>query len=253
MPRPKKTSNVQLVKNNKKEQPKKIVDEDEPLDDQITHGGDFEESNEETTEIEEEIESDTEDEANNEEDIEKNIEKEEDISEGKYDDEVENEDNLDDNGEIDNEDQESEKEDEEGDDAEYSEKEEKKEKEESDGEFDDDEMKCIYKYADREGSDEELEEQFDDDDKNYNGMIVPSDQRITKPYITKYELVRAMGDRITQLTSGGKPMIKNTDKLSPKEIAELELKHRVMPFYIERPLPNGKKERWHINEFQNLD
>ena len=67
----------------------------------------------------------------------------------------------------------------------------------------------------------------------------------------KYERVRLLGDRAQQLALGAKPMLKNIEGLSTKEIAELEIKNNVIPLIIERPLPNGKKERWYISELEH--
>ena len=41
-------------------------------------------------------------------------------------------------------------------------------------------------------------------------------------------------------------MIKGVTHLAPKDVALLELKNNVIPLIIERPLPNGKKERWFV-------
>lgn len=81
---------------------------------------------------------------------------------------------------------------------------------------------------------------------------VPDDQRITKPIMTKYEFVRILGDRTQQIALGAKPMIRNykESKLSPKEIALLEIKHKMVPFYLERELPNGNIEKWNVNELE---
>ena len=58
-----------------------------------------------------------------------------------------------------------------------------------------------------------------------------------------------LGDRIKQLDLGAKPMIKNVDQLSSKEIALYEIEHGVIPLNIHRPLPNGKIEIWKVSEF----
>lgn len=155
----------------------------------------------------------------------------EEVEEDKGDEEVEDEDDLNDNIEIDDEDKEI-----------VDEKQEKI-----------DDIECFYKYVNQEDDDKENdnedidEEYFEEDIKEYSD-IVPNEDRITKPFLTKYERVRLIGDRVRQLSLGAKPMIKNVEQLSPNEIAELELKHNVIPLYIERPLPNGKKERWYIKE-----
>ena len=69
--------------------------------------------------------------------------------------------------------------------------------------------------------------------------------------MTKYEKNRIIGDRSKQIALGAKPLIKDASHLSSKEIAELELKHNVLPLIIERPLPNGMKERWRVSELEH--
>ena len=149
--------------------------------------------------------------------------------------EVDNEDDLDDNGEIDDEDQKITTEENKSIDT---------EKEEGG------EQECLYRYAEEEDSEAENEEVFDDDNKEY-ADIIPPEERITKPFLFKYERVRLIGDRAKQLALGAKPLIKNIEHLPPKKIAELELENNIIPLIIERPLPNGKKERWLINELQH--
>lgn len=117
-----------------------------------------------------------------------------------------------------------------------------------------DEENCFYKYVskkkkniDEEDDDEEEALVFDDDNKVFD-EIVKAEDRVTKPFLTKFERVRLLGDRAKQLSLGAKPMLKNTELLNPKEIARLEIEKKVIPLIIERTLPNGKKERWNINE-----
>lgn len=115
--------------------------------------------------------------------------------------------------------------------------------------------KCIYKHAD-EGSDDEFDdinEEIFSDDKDDEKLPerVPDNERITKPIMTKYEMVRLLGIRTRQIALGAKPMIKNTDNLSSKEIAALELKMNMIPLIIIRPLPNGRKEYWRVSELQH--
>lgn len=92
----------------------------------------------------------------------------------------------------------------------------------------------------------------DDDDiditDNKIGEFVPSDQRMTSPNLNKYEMVRIIGDRTMQLTLGAKPMIKNITNLNPRDIAQLELEAKLIPIKIIRPLPDGRREIWSLNE-----
>ena len=79
---------------------------------------------------------------------------------------------------------------------------------------------------------------------------VPKEDRITMPYLTKYERVRVLGTRAKQISLGAKILVKNVDLTtkSPIEIAKIELDLGIVPFKIRRPLPNGKIEEWKISE-----
>ena len=67
---------------------------------------------------------------------------------------------------------------------------------------------------------------------------------------TKYEYVRLLAERTSQLSEGALPMIDNINGLDYKEIAKLEIENKVIPLIIERPLPNGLKERFRISELE---
>ena len=85
---------------------------------------------------------------------------------------------------------------------------------------------------------------------NNNNKIeyLVGDDRISCNRLTKYEMVRILGERVKQLIMGAKPMIKNYKDFSYEEIAEYELLNNVLPFKIKRPLPNDKYELWYLNE-----
>lgn len=77
---------------------------------------------------------------------------------------------------------------------------------------------------------------------------VKKEERHSSAKLTKYEMVRILGERTKQLTMGAKPMIKNYKNLPYDKIAEEELKLNMIPFKIRRPLPNGKFELWTLEE-----
>lgn len=82
-------------------------------------------------------------------------------------------------------------------------------------------------------------------------QVVPKDQRKTRPFLTKYELVRIIGTRRKQLSLGAKPMIKVEGKLSINEIVDEEIKNNMIPFKIRRPLPDSNKvEIWEFEELE---
>ena len=78
--------------------------------------------------------------------------------------------------------------------------------------------------------------------------IEDTQEKISTKRMTKYEFVRLIGTRVQQLTKDAKPMIKNTQGLTNHEIAELEIKHNVIPIKIKRYLPNGSCEIWKVSE-----
>jgi DNA-directed RNA polymerase I, II, and III subunit RPABC2 len=77
---------------------------------------------------------------------------------------------------------------------------------------------------------------------------VPDDERITLNKLTKYEMVRVLGIRAQQISVGAKSLVKNIEGKSPIEIAIYELKNKMTPFKIKRPLPNNTYEIWKIKE-----
>jgi len=86
----------------------------------------------------------------------------------------------------------------------------------------------------------------EDDENN----IVPQEDRYSFPRMTKYEAVRAIGERKKHLILGAKPLIKNSAGLSYDQIAIEELKNNMIPFKIKRPMPNGTYEIWDIKELK---
>ena len=101
---------------------------------------------------------------------------------------------------------------------------------------------------------EEENEYFEDDDEvleiqpDTSVTYVKKEERISANRLSKYEMVRILGERTKQLTMGAKPLIKNFQDLSYDRIAQEELKLNMIPYKIRRPLPNGKYELWTLDE-----
>ena len=83
---------------------------------------------------------------------------------------------------------------------------------------------------------------------NIESTYVSKENRISMNRITKYEMVRILGERTKQLTMGAKPLIKNYGSLSYEKIAINEFKLNMIPYKIKRPLPNGTFELWDLEE-----
>ena len=53
--------------------------------------------------------------------------------------------------------------------------------------------------------------------------------------------------------SGANPFIKVPENIIDGYIiAEMELKEKLIPFIIRRPLPNGTSEYWNIKDLENI-
>jgi DNA-directed RNA polymerase subunit K/omega len=89
---------------------------------------------------------------------------------------------------------------------------------------------------------------FENEKKDDKEIILNKEERISTNRLSSYEMVAILGERTTQLTYGAKPMIKNYETLSYKDIAIEELKLNMLPIKIKRPLPNGKFEIFNLDE-----
>ena len=134
--------------------------------------------------------------------------------------------------------------------------EEKEEKEEQEASEDGEDEGCLYQITKKKPNIEiELdagEDNFEDDENDKNKSIksiyVKSEDRVTKPFLFEFERVRILGERARQLSLGAKPMLKNIDNFDPKLIAKMELEQKVIPLIILRELPDGRIEKWKVNE-----
>jgi DNA-directed RNA polymerase subunit K/omega len=95
------------------------------------------------------------------------------------------------------------------------------------------------------------------DDEVYYNIEIPTTtdvkylsdaERISVNRLTRYEMVRILGERTKQITMGAKPLIKNSKNLTNEQIVNEEFKNNMIPFKIKRPLPNGKFEIWNLDE-----
>lgn len=85
------------------------------------------------------------------------------------------------------------------------------------------------------------------------GLTEPSErkanaERVTRPWLTKYERTRIIGTRATQIAMGAPPMVELLDETDPLRIAEKELKEYKVPLVIRRYLPDGSFEDWTVAE-----
>ena len=126
--------------------------------------------------------------------------------------------------------------------------------EEDDDDYDNIDETELKKEIGVDNGDEDLFDCFYDIEhsevNNIQNNDVPKEDRITMPYLTKYERVRVLGTRAKQISLGAKILVNNVDLTTKShiEIATIELDLGVIPFKIRRPLPNGQVEEWKISE-----
>ena len=114
-----------------------------------------------------------------------------------------------------------------------------------------------------EGIKEDIDEEVNEEDINEGvnqgdnkKVIVSKENRISDGFISEYEYVRVLSIRSKQIMLGGKIMLNNGEelrkRLTPREIAEMEIKSKCCPLIIVREMCNGSVERWSVNELEVL-
>ncbi|KAJ2867260.1 DNA-directed RNA polymerases I, II, and III subunit RPABC2 [Coemansia aciculifera] len=76
----------------------------------------------------------------------------------------------------------------------------------------------------------------------------PAGERITTPYMTKYERARILGARALQISMNAPVMVELDGDSDPYEIALKELRAKKIPFVIRRYLPDASYEDWRVTE-----
>jgi len=72
--------------------------------------------------------------------------------------------------------------------------------------------------------------------------------RITTPYLTKYERARVLGARALQISMNAPVMVDIQNMTDPYQIAVEELNQGKIPLIIRRRLPDGSYEDWNVEE-----
>ena len=60
------------------------------------------------------------------------------------------------------------------------------------------------------------------------------------PYLTKFEKIRVLGARATQISLGAPSTVDITGLTDAMEIAQKELDEKCLPLVVQRKYPNGK-------------
>jgi DNA-directed RNA polymerase I, II, and III subunit RPABC2 len=82
------------------------------------------------------------------------------------------------------------------------------------------------------------------------GRARARNERVTTPYLTKYERGRILGTRALQISDNAPIMVPLDGETDPYTIAYKELVQRVIPFCVRRYLPDGSYEDWALTELE---
>jgi DNA-directed RNA polymerase subunit K/omega len=75
----------------------------------------------------------------------------------------------------------------------------------------------------------------------------------TTPILSKYEYTNIIGIRAKQLSDGASPLIELSEEIIDNYIiADIELRQKVLPFIIKRPLGHGGCEYWKVSDLEIL-
>jgi len=88
--------------------------------------------------------------------------------------------------------------------------------------------------------------------RNDKGFIIDPLHKTT-PILSKYEYTNILGIRAKQLSDGAPPLIEISEEIIDNYIiADIELRQKVLPFIIKRPLGHGGCEYWRISDLEIL-
>ncbi|KAG9305153.1 hypothetical protein G9A89_010661 [Geosiphon pyriformis] len=84
----------------------------------------------------------------------------------------------------------------------------------------------------------------------HKAPVVPEKPRekVTTPYMTKYERARILGTRALQISMNAPILVDRGNETDPLAIARKELREKKIPLMVRRYLPDGSYEDWHVKE-----
>ncbi|KAJ1987108.1 hypothetical protein H4R33_003023 [Dimargaris cristalligena] len=104
----------------------------------------------------------------------------------------------------------------------------------------------------------QLSDGEENEDQPMDSEVVDADEsemeqkeRITTPYMTKYERAKILGTRALQLSMNAPPMVEIEGETDAFQIALKELREKKIPFSIRRNLPDGAFEIWSVRDLIN--
>mmetsp|Transcript_47723 Transcript_47723/g.125002 ORF Transcript_47723/g.125002 Transcript_47723/m.125002 type:complete len:168 (-) Transcript_47723:552-1055(-) len=102
--------------------------------------------------------------------------------------------------------------------------------------------------GDQDAMDQGVIETGDVPEDGVTGTAVAIEDRITTPYMTKYERARILGTRALQISMNAPVMVELEGETDPLQIALKELRERKIPITVRRFLPDGSYEDWNVDE-----
>ncbi len=92
-------------------------------------------------------------------------------------------------------------------------------------------------------------EEEEEGEENARTTAKKNTDRITTPFMTKYERARILGTRALQISKNAPLLIvPDPGETDPYMLAERELAEKKIPFIVRRFLPDGSYEDWKIRE-----
>lgn len=84
--------------------------------------------------------------------------------------------------------------------------------------------------------------------KRAKPRAIPKEERITTPFMTKYERARILGTRALQISMNAPVLVDIEGETDPLQIAMKELSAKKIPLVVRRYLPDGSYEDWSVDE-----
>ncbi|KAI1854671.1 hypothetical protein JX265_002311 [Neoarthrinium moseri] len=85
-------------------------------------------------------------------------------------------------------------------------------------------------------------------EKAHKDKKIPNEERITTPYMTKYEKARILGTRALQISMNAPVLVDLEGETDPLQIAIKELREKKIPLIVRRYMPDGFYEDWTCEE-----
>lgn len=76
-------------------------------------------------------------------------------------------------------------------------------------------------------------------DKSHRDKKIPNEERITTPYMTKYEKARILGTRALQISMNAPVLVDLEGETDPLQIAIKEMREKKIPLIVRRYMPDG--------------